>query len=660
MAGIQDALGFRTVTSPNINPLTIDVNPTMKTKINNSADVLNLINATNNPMAIAGYGENYYGTNKDINKALIAKGYKPSSGMNIQTQKPIVPSLSQIDPSVPGVKMASEFDAGIAQLPIGIDFETVAGGLPDYMNEIRNLSNLKTVDKGEGSESIIVPGVGDKSAGLGGIGFGGDTGAGADMNEKIAAQEERNKAIIADESRMQQGQLGQETEEEPKSKYQENQDSLQALFTTAMEEQKQLFGDLSDDTGEKSIEDYKAQFQKATGIDVSGEPDNKMALMSLGLSLMQNKAGKGFNLSNILTSVGEAGEASMPAFQKAKDDARAGQVAAGKYALQQTQADEKTKLALSKEKRLALSALSKEFRTTAENRFLNKESHLNTMEQKELTETIKFRAAMIKAGKDSTELSGKNLSIKPIDGQTQLSYNKSLKKNATGASVSVFTTAPEDIRKFKDAAFNISRARARLGGLKEIVGKFVPSEGSGTIPIVKRIGDQFKNYAVAFGVDPKALFKNSKVVGIDENGNIKKVNANVSDTDLAAAIRDSLILEYKKFLTQETGNGISNQDVNRLKEAIGEIDFFGNPAAAISRIEEIDGIFLKTQDQIGNVFTAFRDKDNYMTTGQYEKAMGVLGADKGGSQVYKFGKSGKSFDVRMGSDGRMIYSLQKK
>ena len=66
MAGIQDALGFRTVTSPNINPLTIDVNPTMKTKINNSADVLNLINATNNPMAIAGYGENYYGTNKRI------------------------------------------------------------------------------------------------------------------------------------------------------------------------------------------------------------------------------------------------------------------------------------------------------------------------------------------------------------------------------------------------------------------------------------------------------------------------------------------------------------------------------------------------------------------------------------------------------------------
>ena len=212
MAGIEDALGFRTVTSPNINPLTVDVNPTMKTKINNSASVLNLINSTNNPMAIRGYGEQFYGTNKDINKALIAKGYKPSSGINIDSQQPIVSNLSQIDSSVPGVDQASTFDAGTAKLPIGIDFENVAGGLPNYMNEIRNLSKLKTVDKGEGSESIIVPGQGDKSAGLDGIGFGGDTGAGSDKRAELEANIEANKAIIADERRMQQGQLGEDQE----------------------------------------------------------------------------------------------------------------------------------------------------------------------------------------------------------------------------------------------------------------------------------------------------------------------------------------------------------------------------------------------------------------------------------------------------------------
>ena len=549
-----------------------------------------------------------------------------------------------------------------------VDFETVPGGLPNYLEQIEKLGGEKTDPQGglgevgssfiENKDGSGVALGGDSKAGLGGAESGAvDLGYGADMNEKLAAQEERNKAIIADESRMQQGQLGQDIEEAPKSKYQENQDSLQALFVANMEEQKQLFGDLADDTGEKSIEDYKAQFQKATGIDVSGEPDNKMALMSLGLSLMQNKAGKGFNLSNILTSVGEAGEASMPAFQKAKDDARAGQVAAGKYALQQTQADEKTKLALAKEKRLALSALSREFRTTAENRFLKKEDHLSQMEQKELTETIKLRAAMIKAGQNSKELSGKNLNIKPIDGQTQLSYNKGIKKVADGKSITVFTTFAEDIRKFKNADFNISRARAKLDNLKDITGNFLKD---GTIPILKRATDVAKNWAVAFGVKPETLFATNKLITLDKNGEAIYETKAVSDTELAESIRQTLILEYKKFLTQETGNGISNQDVNRLAEAFGKIDFLGNPAAAISKLEEIDGIFQKTQDQINNVFTAFKDKDNYMTTGQYEKAMGILGEDKGSPQVYKFGKSGQSFDVRMGQNGRMIYSLQKK
>ena len=61
----------------------------------------------------------------------------------------------------------------------------------------------------------------------------------------------------------------------------------------------------------KTIDDYKADFAKATGIDISGEPDNKSALMALGLSLMQNRAGKGFNLSNILGEVGRAGQAAL-------------------------------------------------------------------------------------------------------------------------------------------------------------------------------------------------------------------------------------------------------------------------------------------------------------------------------------------------------------
>ena len=509
-------------------------------------------------------------------------------------------------------------------------------------NVSSSLSGIGEIDLAQEANTTL----GDKLAGLDGS----STGEGANKRAELEARIDANKGIIADETRMQQGQLGQDTEE-PKSRFQENQDSLQNLFTKSMEEQKQLFGDLSDDTGEKSIEDYKAQFQKATGIDVSGEPDNKMALMSLGLSLMQNKAGKGFDLSNILTSVGEAGEASMPAFQKAKDDARAGQVAAGKYALQQTQADEKTKLALEKEKRLSLSALSKEFRTTAEGRFLNNESHLNKMEQNELTQSIKIRAAMIKAGGDANKVN-KSFTVKPVDGQ-DLEYKKAVKVNVGGKSASIFINPATDVRRFKDAAFNIGRARSNLKDLTNLNSQLLKP---GTIPIMAQISGQIKNLGVAFGIPPETLFKDQIIS--DGKGGFKTVEG-VSRANLSQTLRDKIVVEYKRFLTQETGNGISNKDIEKVEKLIGEIKYLTNPADANEKLAQIDGIFQKTENQINNVFKAFRDKDSYGSDYQYNKAMAILDGDEDGKK-YTFGNSGKSFNVRTGSDGRMIYSLQKK
>ena len=88
-----------------------------------------------------------------------------------------------------------------------------------------------------------------------------------------------------------------------------------------------------EDTDVKSIEEYKKEFADATGISIDGKPDKSAALMSFGLALMQNKAGKGFNIGRMLSAVGEAGEKAMPAFQQAKKEAKAEKLAAGKYAL---------------------------------------------------------------------------------------------------------------------------------------------------------------------------------------------------------------------------------------------------------------------------------------------------------------------------------------
>ena len=95
----------------------------------------------------------------------------------------------------------------------------------------------------------------------------------------------------------------------------------------------------------RTIEQYKKAFSEATGIDTSGKVDKKDALMAFGLALMQNKAGKGFNVGKMLTATGAAGQAAMPALQKARERTRLDGIAAGKYALESQSADEAKALA---------------------------------------------------------------------------------------------------------------------------------------------------------------------------------------------------------------------------------------------------------------------------------------------------------------------------
>ena len=63
----------------------------------------------------------------------------------------------------------------------------------------------------------------------------------------------------------------------------------------------------------------KKEFADATGIDISGKVDKSHALMTFGLALMQNKAGKGFNVGKMLSAVGKAGETALPALEKARE-----------------------------------------------------------------------------------------------------------------------------------------------------------------------------------------------------------------------------------------------------------------------------------------------------------------------------------------------------
>ena len=90
----------------------------------------------------------------------------------------------------------------------------------------------------------------------------------------------------------------------------------------------------------KSLEEYKQLLSDITGVDMSGKVDKSAALMSFGLALMQNRAGKGFNLGRMLGEVGKAGEVALPKLEAAKKEARAAAIEGGKFALTSQRADE--------------------------------------------------------------------------------------------------------------------------------------------------------------------------------------------------------------------------------------------------------------------------------------------------------------------------------
>ena len=118
--------------------------------------------------------------------------------------------------------------------------------------------------------------------------------------------------------------------------------AIEKLFEQSMEDYITNARGVGPEKRTKDLAEYKREFAEATGIDISGKVDKSAALMSLGLALMQNRAGKGFNVGRMLSEFGKAGEAAMPALEKAKTQARNDAIAAGKYALQTRASDRAT------------------------------------------------------------------------------------------------------------------------------------------------------------------------------------------------------------------------------------------------------------------------------------------------------------------------------
>ena len=347
------------------------------------------------------------------------------------------------------------------------------------------------------------------------------------------------------------------------------------------------------------VEDYKQEFYEATGLDPSGKPDLRTAATAFGLALMQNKAGKGFNIGRIMAEIGKAGEKALPLAEKARQQAKAEEIAAGRFALGEVGKDKVAAQTAIQNKIKAITELQKEFRgyeNDAQKAILNA---YYEQQKVRLENRGKILAEREKnAGKPGAQFEFSAEQKLPLIAGMNDKILHVANRKIDGSEV--FTKPTTDVNGFAQGYGDTLEAIGSLDLIEDEIRKI--AKGSLAFAVVKQRVDSFltgtfgRKYSLSF--DPDTGKRTTPVADID-------------------AIQKRLIAQYKRFLTQETGNGISNVDVERLVEALGKINLFTDPDKAIKQIRETKKIFEARKKTFSNVLSDFQDRSKYLSDKAY-------------------------------------------
>lgn len=294
------------------------------------------------------------------------------------------------------------------------------------------------------------------------------------------------------------------------------------------------------DTGVKDLDEYKKEFAEATGINISGKPDKSSALMAFGLALMQNKAGKGFNVGRMLSSLGEAGEKAMPAFEKAKAAAKAEQLAAGKYALDARGAA-LTKAAATRQ------AIADRIAALSDKAY-DRDTQMQVQKMKGDQELAKQRlieeASLLKAEVEAQAKAGELGEPKKINlgGSGDEAFDIQVQQQGKSGKFKII--APQAAMDRIDKKIQSADA-----GLKTVNKMQDLSSGGQTVGyegIYTRMSDAFKG-----------LFS---IPAVEKGSNVEQYRAAVG----------KMLVRYRKLLTGgEAGNAISDRDVAIIRQNLG-------------------------------------------------------------------------------------------
>ena len=430
------------------------------------------------------------------------------------------------------------------------------------------------------------------------------------------------EAKIADAQGMPSGEITEESPKDPKEKGA----ALQNLVDGSVEEYMKILGkDVPDAVNrEEALKKYKKEFSEATGIDVTGKVDKSSALMAFGLAMMQNRAGKGFNVGRILSETGKAGEAAMPALEKAKDEAKQGRIAAGKYALQQIKSDEDARDAI-----------------IASNAALKKELLLKDLEFKRDRQLL-IDEAILEGNEVKLTEALKNTEQKTIEVGAK-KVNIGMGQDLEFGGRSVFSSPEFDARIVADSYKKTGEGINILRQMEDLLFQ-LKDQGEGNIG----------------GTALQGILGSVISVGNSMGMNIEYPSGDdVALTQQLEVLQRQVLTRFKKFIAQETGNGISNVDVKDIKAALGQFETFQDIDKAIMSVGEMQQLFSTSQGALDEIVDMFMDRNSYrgneQGTADYDKVVKLFSEKFGNISVFKptivEGPNGQTiidYDIRTG------------
>ena len=243
-------------------------------------------------------------------------------------------AIKENDPRLAGVDLVDIFD----------DDPTL--GVPDFVPDDYEAGEIFTFDPtGEGKSKSVSDAM-DLQAEIDKLGTVGGRGEIVEGPTERADFLEKQRGLAAEEFRLKEKQLvdsqGGLNSMSVADSTAAKQDAAEQLFAASMEDFISGVRGKGPETNKvRTLEEYKDEFFKATGIKAPGKINAGAALMAAGTAMMNNQmGGKGF--SGMMSVLGQASEAAMPELVKAREKVDLESRAAGKYALEMRNADQAT------------------------------------------------------------------------------------------------------------------------------------------------------------------------------------------------------------------------------------------------------------------------------------------------------------------------------